>query len=464
MLRETVTPSGGAGLAAGHPGMRYARYGSGKFLAEFLTGGFSALVFKFYETEIGLSAGLVAAAVIVYSVWNAVNDPLIGYFTARPTRFAERLGRRYPWILAGSLSCCIAFLFVFAPPGGGSTAFRFLWLLVSICLYDTLYSAWELNYQSVFPDRFRTSAERDGAARAGTLIGVFGIAAGAMLPTFIVKYGNPGSYLFNAAAFCLLGGAVVLFMRAGVRETPDMIRRYLVQERSRARPPAFFRQLSQALRTRNFLAFILLYFFYQSAAVSMTASIHYVGDYILGRSTTLVFAGMLTGALAAVPLWTGIGKAVRSNQTRLALAGAALSILCLPLAAMNDLYGFTAAMFFWGLAFGGFWLTMTPAFADIVDEIVLATGVRDDGVYLGFRAFAGRLAFAVQALSFWAAHALTGFARDPRSPEAVLGIRIHTAVVPAVLVAIGVAVFVALNRMDEHAADLNRKRLRERGL
>ncbi|HOX19091.1 MAG TPA: MFS transporter, partial [Spirochaetales bacterium] len=57
-------------------------YGVGKFLAEFLTGGFAALAFKFYETELGLGAGLVAVAVVLYSAWNAVNDPLIGYFTA----------------------------------------------------------------------------------------------------------------------------------------------------------------------------------------------------------------------------------------------------------------------------------------------------------------------------------------------------------------------------------------------
>lgn len=61
-----------------------ASYGVGKFLAEFLTGAFASLVFKFYETELGLPAGLVALAVILYSVWNAANDPLIGYLSSRP--------------------------------------------------------------------------------------------------------------------------------------------------------------------------------------------------------------------------------------------------------------------------------------------------------------------------------------------------------------------------------------------
>ncbi len=49
-------------------------YGMGKFIAEFLTGAFGSIVFMFYETEVGLSAGYAALATILYSLWNAIND------------------------------------------------------------------------------------------------------------------------------------------------------------------------------------------------------------------------------------------------------------------------------------------------------------------------------------------------------------------------------------------------------
>ncbi|MDD2297630.1 MAG: MFS transporter, partial [Sphaerochaetaceae bacterium] len=73
-----------------------ASYGVGKFLAEFLTGAFGAIVFKFYETEIGLAAGYAAIATIIYSLWNAINDPLIGYITNRKAPFSHKIGRRFP--------------------------------------------------------------------------------------------------------------------------------------------------------------------------------------------------------------------------------------------------------------------------------------------------------------------------------------------------------------------------------
>ncbi|TFG84289.1 MAG: MFS transporter [Spirochaetales bacterium] len=441
-----------------------ASYGAGKFLAEFLTGGFAALVFKFYETEVGLSAGLVAAAVIIYSVWNAVNDPLIGFFTARPTRLTARYGRRFPWIMAGSLTCAGAFILVFAPPAGLRDVGLFVWFLAAICLYDALYSTWELNYQSVFPDRFRGAGERARAAGIGTVIGVLGIAAGAIVPTFIIRYGDPGSYALNGIVFGAAAIALALLMAPGVRETPAMIRRYVDQEKARVEAPSFWKLLRQAFKVRNFMAFILLYFFYQSAMLSMTASIHYVGDYILGRSTTLIFAGMLAGALVSVPLWLLIGRNVRSRQTLLTAAAVAMAALSLPLLFVRTYSGFTLAMFFWGLAFGGFWLMMTPAMADVIDEIVVLSGSRDDGVVLGFRAFFGRLAYATQALSFWAVHSLTGFAENPRSAGALWGVRIHLALIPAILLVVGVILFLRLNTMNADKAVACRQELADRGL
>ncbi len=439
-------------------------YGLGKFLAEFMTGAFASLVFKFYETEIGLPAGLVAFAIILYSAWNAVNDPLIGFLTSKPTPLSNRFGRRFPWILAGSLACAASFLFIFIPPVS-SLPVTLLWFLVAICLYDGLYSVWEVNYQSVFPDRFRDPSVRARAAGIATLVGVFGVAGGAVLPTVFIRYGQPSTYVTNALVFAVIGVLAALALIPGVRETPDMIRRFREQEAARVGKASFGKQIREAFSSKNFLAFILLYFFYQSATISMTASIHYIGDYVLGgRSTTLIFAGMLAGALAGIPLWMLARRRIKSNQILLAASAAALGLLCIPLFFAGSHTAFVAAMFAWGLAFGGFWMLMTPAMADVIDEIVVATGRRDDGVYIGFRAFAGRLAYAVQALSFWLTHWLTGFAVDQRSPRALSGIRIHTALIPAVLLGIGVIVYLRMNTLTAESVEANRKKLEESGL
>jgi glycoside/pentoside/hexuronide:cation symporter, GPH family len=445
-----------------------ASFGMGRFLAEALSGAFGVLVFKYYETEVGMAGGLVAAAFVLYSVWNAVNDPLLGWFTAKPTPLSARFGRRFPWIASCSVLSLAGFFFVFAFPWwagtSASTGLLFTLLLASIFLFDALYSAWELNYQSIFPDRFRDAGERARAAGIGTAIGTCGIAVGAVVPTLFVRYGDPSSYV-TAGLWFLVGGVVaVALLLPGVRETRPMIERYLAERRESAtKEKGFFQQLVGALANRDFLAFILLYFFYQAAMLSMTASVLYVGDYILDRSTTIIFAAMLIGALAGLPFWTRLARKLENNQGLLSAAAIALAAACVPMVFSLGYWGYVVAMFVWGIAFGGFWMLIAPAMADVIDGIVVRTGRRDDGVYLGFRAFFGRLGYAVQAIAFAVVHALTGFAANPRSPQAILGIRLHQAGIPAVLLLVGFVVFKALNTITPESARRNRELMKKKG-
>ena len=203
----------------------------GKYLAEFFTGAFGALVFKYYETEIGLPASYVAVGIILYSVWNAVNDPLIGYITFRPTVLASRLGRRFPWIVAGVFLWVFSFAAIFAVPAGFDAVLRPLpvlaWMVVTTCLFDTLFTLWELNYQSIFPDRFRAMAERNKTAGIATAVGILGIAAGFLVPTLFIRYGQPATYLSNAWVFVALGLIGAFLLLPGVKEDQGMIDRYL---------------------------------------------------------------------------------------------------------------------------------------------------------------------------------------------------------------------------------------------
>jgi len=59
-------------------------YGLGEFIMQTFALAFGAYVFYFYEVEIGLDSWLVAFGFILYAIWNAVNDPLVGYICDRP--------------------------------------------------------------------------------------------------------------------------------------------------------------------------------------------------------------------------------------------------------------------------------------------------------------------------------------------------------------------------------------------
>ncbi|MFW9947428.1 MAG: MFS transporter [Candidatus Odinarchaeota archaeon] len=68
-----------------------ASYGFGKFLNGFIEMAFTSFYFFFYERTIGLQTELVFLAFIIYAIWNAINDPIVGYVTNRPFKFTKKL-------------------------------------------------------------------------------------------------------------------------------------------------------------------------------------------------------------------------------------------------------------------------------------------------------------------------------------------------------------------------------------
>ncbi len=443
-------------------------YGVGKFLAEFFGQAFLVIGFFYYETVVQLDLGLTALAFILYSLWNAVNDPLIGYFTEKKqTRFTKKYGRRFPWILSGSLLYAVSFVLIFAVPETLTDQTTiFLWLLISICIFDFLFSLWDVSYQSIFPDKFRTEELRNRTAGYGAGIGVFGIAFGFILAESLTNSDIYSSYITAAAIFAVIGLISVILMVSGVRETPGMIERYL-HDRQAKEEESFFGELVNALKTRNFFAWIILYLFYQSAVVSLVSSIEYIGDYILPpeTSTLLIFVGYLLGALLTIPIWLRIAKRFQSNQRMLMITAFVMVIALLPMTFASSLIEFSGLAFVMGIGFGGYWMLMNPALADVIDEIVVKTGKRNDGIFMGFRAFFGRLAIAIQALIFLFVHELTGFVpKVEQTASAKFGIHLHTATIPALILVCGVIVYWFLNTLTPEKVALNKAKLKDMNL
>jgi Na+/melibiose symporter-like transporter len=84
-----------------------------------------------------------------------------------------------------------------------------------------------------------------------------------------------------------------------------------------------------------------------------------------------------------------------------------------------------------------------PVFGQVIDESVVNTEQRREGAYNGIRVFFTRAAVAIQAITLALVHDLTGFVEGTESQTdlALLGIRLHIGLIPAIFMAIGIIVF-----------------------
>mgnify|MGYP005843939745 CR=1 FL=1 len=100
-------------------------YGVGE-LGKEIPGNILVFFLLFFLTNVaGLNATLAGSVLLVTKVWDAINDPLVGWLSDR-TR--SPLGRRYPWMLWGAipLGVCFCLLWRLRGAGGAGGAKAFL--------------------------------------------------------------------------------------------------------------------------------------------------------------------------------------------------------------------------------------------------------------------------------------------------------------------------------------------------
>jgi Na+/melibiose symporter-like transporter len=133
---------------------------------------------------------------------------------------------------------------------------------------------------------------------------------------------------------------------------------------------------------------------------------------------------------------------------------------------VSNVIGGIIILFILGIGLGCFMIMIFPIFSDVIDEAVIKTHKRNEGTYLGIRFFFGRLALVVQAVSFAIVHISTGFVEgsDTQSPLAIIGIRIHLAVIPIILMTIGILIFAKMYDITPEKAAINKSELKKLGL
>ncbi len=455
-----------------HSKMSMVSYGFGKFMTEFLNIAFGAYAFYYYEDELGLNVWLAGVGFVIFALWNAVNDPLVGYFTNRPFKFTKKRGRRFPWIIIGGVPWAITYILILTPPTTdpiGGAWILFIWLIFATCLFDFFGSIFFVNFVSLFPDKFRTETERRKVAAISTPIGIFGIALGSIIPPMFIEFNILSTYVIQGSVVVIICLVALGLAIPGSRDDQVYVDRYIANYEIDEKKEPFIKTLVKVAKQKNFQAFIATYTLYVFLTVSMTASIPYVIKHLLGKEAnaiTLVMAGFLVGALISVPLWVYLAHKTNNNRRTLIIAAFTLGILTGPLIFLGDYMLIIIFMTFWGIGLGGFWSMYPPTFAELIDESVVNFGKREEGIYNGVLQFFGRLSFAMQAITFAIIHTLTGFeAGSPtQSDLAIFGIRLHFSLIPMIAMLIGTLILLKFYDLKPEKVKIIKEKLIELNL
>jgi GPH family glycoside/pentoside/hexuronide:cation symporter len=452
-----------------HSKTNMVSFGFSALSREFLLMAFNTFVFFYYEAELGLNVWYIMLALIFFAIYNAINDPLIGYLTNRPFKFTKRWGRRFPWMIIGGIPLGFSYFLIFSPPKVDPQSgpwVLFAWLLLATCLFDTCNTIFYVNFQAFFADKFRSVSERRTATGIQMILGILGVALGAMIPPLLINFGDLQSYAIQGLVVFLFGFITMILAIPGLREDRKVIDRYLATYDKEVKRESFIKSLKNAFKQKSFIAFIVLYTMYQTLVVSMTASLPYVVRFILkmeARATTLIMAALLIGSIVSTPLWVKLAHKINDNRKVILISGLLMGACTAPLIFVESYVLILIIMVFWGVSLGGFAAMILPIMGDIIDESVVRLEKREEGTLSGIEQFFGRLGIIIQALSFAIAHTLTGFVEgaETQSDLAIWGIHVHLALIPMIGILFGSFIFWKLYDLKPDKVSENQLRIKQ---
>jgi GPH family glycoside/pentoside/hexuronide:cation symporter len=404
-------------------------YGLGSFGLESTYKVFWGFYVFFYVDGLGLAVALAAVINVIYAIWDAVNDPLVGYLSDN-TR--TRWGRRRPWLLTGLPFYLVFLVLTYAVPG----AFRqgqalFLYAMAVILLFETAFTVMSVNYTALFPELFRGFRERTRASGYYQGFSMVGELVGFALPPLI--YAQFG-FAPMAASFAAVAGVSLLIGILCNTENP----------KAREAPPLDLKgAFGPVLRDRPFWMFAIALTFLTFTTGVYTLATPFWAKYTLAASPqapSLIFATVFIVAILAVSLWSRLLRRWGVKQTWLWAVAVMLSSALVLGLAPNLVVGLIGAAIA-GAGLGGIKVCREMIMANLVDQSLARTGHRQEGMYYSLLRFFGKLSKLLEALALILLALLFGYVsgEDP-GPQPDNAFRFLISVVPFVFMVLSLLI------------------------
>ncbi len=414
----------------------------------------------------GLSPVRAGSVLLISKLWDAVNDPLIGWLSDRTN---SKWGRRRPWLLIGSIPFAIAyFLQFFVPDLSGISLFVY-YVLIAILL-DVGFTAVNLPYSALTAELSEDSDERTDLNMYRFSFSVLGgLIAAVVYNVLVNQVFEANKIQGNMVQGVIIGVLIILSNVVVFAATSERA----VDDSKQEKPLPFFEGIKIALSSKPFLYVLMIYMFaWLAVQFVQSLLLFFYRDWIggnPGEPFTLLIMGLQLSIFVFIVFWGVMSR--RIGRKRVYFIGVPFWIavqivlffvqpgqttLVLVLAILAGIGVSLAFLIPWSLL------------PDVVDDDELKTGQRREGVFYGFFVFFQKLGIAIglfvqgQVLE-WAGYLQAVDGVVPAQPDSALfAVRILTSVVPIIFLVLSL-IAVARNpitdkRLNEIQEKLAQKR------
>ena len=420
-------------------------YGVGE-LAGAVPSNILAFFLLFFLTNVvGLNPSLAGSVALVGKIWDAINDPVIGWLSDN-TR--SRFGRRFPWMLYGAIPLGLFFFLLWVMFPSGNQTVLFVYYSTMVLLIYTAYTSVILPFSTLAAE---LTEGYDESTKLISFKSAFSI--GGSIFSLLIAQVIFSKVTNTSHRYLLLGGVSSLIIITAIYLCVwGTFQRYMVMEKKRSQlePPAplpIIRQVKIALSNKPFVYLIGIYLF-SWLSLQVTASIlpYFVINWMELPEKHFTQMALVVQGTALILMFVWSFLAQRVGKRIIYCLGIPLTIIGLmglffiQPGQVSLMYCFGSLA---GVGISTVYLVPWSMLPDVVDLDELNTGQRREGIFYGFVVQIQKIGvafsvFLVGKILDWSGFIAISEELSPVQPDSALwSIRIITGLMPSLLLCFG---------------------------
>lgn len=413
-------------------------YGTGELAAAVPSSLSAFFVLYFFTSVAGLNPALAGGVLLFGRLWDAINDPLVGWLSDRTE---SPLGRRYPWMLGGAIPLSICFVLLWTvPPVDTQWGLFTYYATLSLFAFASL-TAVQLPYTTLAAELSDDYDERTALIGMKSAFSIGGSILGLVMAQIVFdQVADPkDQYHLLGRLSASLAVFMILICVAGTYRRYWRVQATRPQLTPRSASTSLFGEIRSVFRNGAFRKILGLYLCGWIGIQLTAAMLPYFVEAWMGLSESHFARMALTvqgTAIAMVVVWERVARL--SGKRTVFLLGAPLAIMALA-ALITIQPGQVVLMYglgiFAGVGVATMYMVPFSMLPDVVDLDELQTGLRREGLYFSAVVFLQKLGIAVALFASGTLLDLTGFVANASSQpwQALWAIRLLIGPFPAVL-------------------------------
>jgi GPH family glycoside/pentoside/hexuronide:cation symporter len=413
-------------------------YGIGELAAAVPSSLSAFFVLYFFTSVAGLNPALAGGVLLFGRIWDAINDPLVGWLSDRTQ---SPLGRRFPWMLIGIVPLSICFVLLWTVPSVETQWGLFTYYATLSLFAFASLTAVQLPYTALAAELSDDYDERTALIGMKSAFSIGGSILGLVMAQIVFDQVAEPQDQYHVLG--LISASLAVFMIvicvAGTHRRYWQVQAHRPPLTPSLHSTSLLADIRSVFRNTAFQNILGLYLCGWMGIQLTAAMLPYFVDTWMGLSESHVARMALSvqgTAIAMVMVWERVAKL--SGKRTVFMSGAPLAIMALT-ALITLQPGEVFMMYGLGIVAGAGVATMYMVpfsmLPDVVDLDELETGMRREGLYFSAVVFLQKLGIATALFASGTLLNMTGFAAQASTqPEQALwAIRLLIGPLPAVL-------------------------------